>query len=325
MRWLAALMLLCVPALSGAALSGASAQTAYPTKLVKIVVGFPAGSSVDILTRFYAQKLGDRFGQQFMVESRPGGAGNIAAESVIRSEPDGYTLYIGTVSNTIGTTLLKTLKFNFADDMAAVAQIAITPNILVVNKDLGVSTVDEFVALAKSKPGQIFYASSGIGSAPHMAGELFNLMTQAGLVHAPYKSNPPALMDLMGGRIASVFSTAPTAAPYIRDGRLRGLAVTSAKRASVVPDVPTMDEAGLKGYDTAIWFGVFAPKGTPEPILQMLGDALAQINTAPDMIAHLASNGAEPATMARAPFAAYVRAETKKWKDVIEAAKISAE
>ncbi len=305
--------------------ASAMAQAPYPNRIVKIVVGFPAGSSVDILTRFYAQKLGERFGQQFIVESRPGASGNIAAESVIRAEPDGYTLYIGTVSNTIGTSLLKNLKFNFAEDIAAITQIAITPNILVVNPSLGVSTVSEFVALAKSRPGEIFYASSGIGSAPHMAGELFNLMTKAGLVHAPYKSNPPALMDLLGGRIASVFSTAPTAAPYIKDGRLKGLAVTSAKRTSVVPDIPTMDEAGLKGYDTAIWFGVFAPKGTPQPVLQALATALADINAMPDMVAHLANNGAEPFTLPLDAFTAYVRAEAKKWKEVIETAKISAE
>lgn len=303
----------------------AHAQSAYPNRIVKIVVGFPAGSSVDILTRFYAQKLGERFGQQFIVESRPGASGNVAAGSVVQADPDGYTLYIGTVSNTIGTTLLKNLKFNFAEDLAAISQIAITPNILVVSPTLGVADVSAFVALSKSRPGQIFYASSGIGSAPHMAGELFNLMTQAGVVHVSYKSNPPALMDLMGGRITSVFSTAPTAAPYIKDGRLKGLAVTSAKRAAIVPEVPTMDEAGLKGYDTAIWFGMFAPKATPRPILEALAGALAEINTKPDMVAHLANNGAEPATMPLDAFAAYVRAETKKWKDVIEMAKITAE
>jgi tripartite-type tricarboxylate transporter receptor subunit TctC len=302
----------------------AQAQT-YPSRIVKIVVGFPAGSSVDILTRFYAQKLSERFGQQFIVESRPGAAGNIAAGEVVRADPDGHMLYIGVVSNTIGTTLLKNLKFNFAEDLAAISQIAITPNILVVNPSLGVSTVSEFVTLAKSRPGQVFYASSGIGSAPHMAGELFNLMTKAGLLHAPYKSNPPALMDLLGDRIASVFSTAPTAAPYVKDGRLRGLAVTSAKRAKVVPNVPTMEEAGLKGYDTAIWFGVFAPKATPRAIQVALADALADINKMPDMIAHLESNGAEPATMRLEAFAEHVRAETKKWKEVIEAAKITAE
>ncbi|MCC7347884.1 MAG: tripartite tricarboxylate transporter substrate binding protein [Variibacter sp.] len=303
--------------------AGVAQAASYPTRLVKIIVGFPAGSSIDILTRIYAQKLSDRFKQQFIVESRPGAASNIAAESVVHAEPDGYTLYVGTVSNTVGTSLLKNLKFNFAEDLAPISQIAVTSMVLVVQPKLGIATVSEFVAHAKARPGQVFYASSGVGSAPHMAGELFNLMTKAGIMHVPYKAIPPALVDMLGGRIDSVFATTPTAAPYINDGRVKALAVTTARRAKVTPNVPTMAEAGLAGYDSGVWFGFFAPKKTPEPILQELETALAQINTQPEVIALLADTGNEPFTMPRQQFGEFVRAETAKWRDVVSFSKMS--
>ncbi len=216
-------------AMLGLSALASQAQEGAPAK---IIVGFPAGSSIDILTRIYAQKLSDRFKQQFIVESRPGAASNIAAESVVHAEPDGYTLYVGTVSNTVGTSLLKNLKFNFAEDLAPISQIAVTSMVLVVQPKLGIATVNEFVAHAKARPGQVFYASSGVGSAPHMAGELFNLMTKAGIMHVPYKAIPPALVDMLGGRIDSVFATTPTAAPYINDGRVKALAVSLTRLSS---------------------------------------------------------------------------------------------
>jgi tripartite-type tricarboxylate transporter receptor subunit TctC len=299
------------------------AQADYPNKVVRIVVGFPAGSSVDILSRVYAQKLSERFGRQFIVESRPGAAGNVAAEAVSRAEADGYTLFVATVSNTIGASLLKNLKFSFADDFAGIALFASAPNVLVVNPSLGVSSVQELVALAKKRPGEVFYASSGNGSAPHMAGELFNLMTGAKLAHVPYKAIPPALVDLVAGRVSTVFATAPTVASFVKDGRLKALAVSTAKRSALMPDIPTMQEAGLAGFNTAIWYGFVAPKKTPPAILKQLADAVAAISLLPEVRTQLANNGADPLSLTLGDFDAFIGDEVKKWKEVVSYAKLS--
>jgi tripartite-type tricarboxylate transporter receptor subunit TctC len=302
---------------------GAQAQSVYPVRVVKIVVGFPAGNSVDILTRVYAQKLSEKFGQQFIVESRPGASGNVAAESVARAEADGYTLFIATVSNTIGASLLQNLKFDFSEDFAAITLFASTPNILVVSSSLGVSTLQDLIRLAKSRPGELSYASPGIGSGPHMAGELFNQMTGANLVHVPYRGTPPAIVDLLGGRLPAVFATVPTAAPYVKDGRVIGVAVSTARRSALVPEVPTMAESGLVGFDTGIWYGVVAPKGTPQPVLRALAEAFAEITEMVDVKIQLANNGAEPQRLALEAFGSFIKDEIKKWRQVIKIGKIA--
>lgn len=314
---------LCAALVTAGSSAGGLAQSDYPAKVVRIVVGFPAGSSVDILSRVYAQKLGERFGRQFIVESRPGASGNVAAEAVSRADADGYTLFVGTVSNTIGASLLKNLSFSFADDFAGIALFASAPNVLVVNPSLGVSSVADLVGLAKKKPGEVFYASSGNGSAPHMAGELFNLMTGAKLSHVPYKAIPPALVDLVAGRVATVFGTAPTVAPFVKDGRLKALAVSTAKRSALMPDVPTMQEAGLAGFDTAIWYGLVAPKATPPAILKRLAEAVAAINELPEVRTHLSNNGADPLLLTLGDFDTFIREEVKRWKEVVAFAKLA--
>jgi tripartite-type tricarboxylate transporter receptor subunit TctC len=314
---------LCAALVTAGSSAVGLAQSDYPAKVVRIVVGFPAGSSVDILSRVYAQKLGERFGRQFIVESRPGASGNVAAEAVSRADADGYTLFVGTVSNTIGASLLKNLSFSFADDFAGIALFASAPNVLVVNPSLGVSSVADLVGLAKKTPGEVFYASSGNGSAPHMAGELFNLMTGAKLSHVPYKAIPPALVDLVAGRVATVFGTAPTVAPFVKDGRLKALAVSTAKRSALMPDVPTMQEAGLAGFDTAIWYGLVAPKATPPAILKRLAEAVAAINELPEVRTHLSNNGADPLLLTLGDFDTFIREEVKRWKEVVAFAKLA--
>lgn len=301
----------------------AQAGASYPSRIVKVLVGYPPGSSADILTRIYAQRLSEQFGQQFITENRPGASGGLAAEAAIHAPADGYTLLVGTVSNTIGASALKNVRYSFADDLAAIALVANAPNILVVPPSLGVGSVMELVAFAKARRQQVLYGSAGIGSSPHLAGELFNYLSGAGLVHVPYRGIPAALVDLLGGRLAAVFATAPAVAGYIADGRLKALATTTSKRAGLAPNVPTMAEAGLDGYDTAIWYGVLAPKDTPDNIRASLADALLAANARPDVQAQLAANGAEPRELKLDAFAAFIREDIKKMKVVVDYAGIS--
>ena len=295
----------------------------YPVRPVKIIVGFPAGSSADILGRVYAQKLSERLKQQFIVENRPGASGNLAADIVARSEPDGYTIVVGSVANTISMSILQDLKFSFTDDLAPIAAVADAPNVLTVTPSLGVSSVADLIKLAGKKPGEILYGSPGAGSAPHLAGELFNLMASVKLTHIPYQGVPASLTDLLGGRISVVYGTAPTVAGYVKDGRVKLLAVTSVKRTALLPDVPTLDESGLKGFDTSIWYGFFAPKNTPLEVRKTIAGALMASNEEPDVRKVLSANGADPMKITIDDLSAFVRADAMKWKGVVEAARIS--
>ena len=299
-----------------------AAQT-YPTRPVKIMVGFNPGSSADILGRVYAQQLSARLGQQFIVENRAGASGNLAPQLVSRAEPDGYTLVMGSVANTISVSLLKDLKYNFAEDLAPIAAVADAPNVLAVSPSLGVSNVAEFIKMLKAKPGEVLYGSPGVGSAPHLAGELFNMMAGVKLMHIPYQGVPSSITDLLGGRISVVFGTAPAVAGYADDGRIKLLAVTSAKRSSLFANVPTMDESGLKGFDTSIWYGFFAPKNTPLGIRKQIADALILANEATEVRNALHASGSDPLTMTLDDFSAFVRADVEKWKHVVDAAQIS--
>lgn len=317
-RLLVAILLL----LMAGTVANVHAQETYPTRVVKIVVGYPGGTSSDILARIYAQKLSERFGQQFIVENRPGASGTLGSGSVARAVPDGYTLLLCVQADAIEASA-KDLTFNFAEDFSPIAAIASLPIILVVRPDLGVSSVKDLIALAKRQPEKIFYGSAGIGSTPHMAGELFNYMSGTKLVHVPYKGIPAALIDLLGGRIQAVFATAPTVAGYINDGRLKALATTSAKRSSLAPNIPTMAEAGINGYDVAIWYGFVAPKRTPEPIRRALAEAIVAANAQPDVQKQLANIGAEPLFLTLEKYGTFIHAEVKKWKTVVDYAGIS--
>jgi tripartite-type tricarboxylate transporter receptor subunit TctC len=301
------------------------AEPAYPNRVVKILVGFVPGSSVDILTRIYAMKLAERFGQQFVVDNRAGAGGGLAAEAAVHAEPDGYTLFMTTSANAIRQSALKTVKFKLEDDLDAVALVASAPEVLVVNPSLGASSVKELIALARARPGGLLYGSAGIGSGPHLAGELFNYTGGVRIVHVPYRGIPPALVDLIGGRLAAVFATAPTVSGYIADGRLVALAVSTAERSRLAPDIPTMAEGGLPDYDTSLWYGVVAPKGTPRDIRAALADALVAANAFPDVQAQLAANGAEPLALKLDAFTAFIRDDIKRMKTVVDYAGIAVE
>jgi tripartite-type tricarboxylate transporter receptor subunit TctC len=298
----------------------ARADESYPSRIVKIIVGFPAGSSADILGRVYAQRLGEVFKQTFIVENRAGASSNIAAEYAVRSAPDGYTIVIGSTANTISTNTLS-LKFDFAKDLSPIIAFANGPVVLMVSSTLGINSVKDFVTYAKARPGKVMFGSSGTYSGPHMAGELFSQVTGADLSFVPYQGVPAAISDMLGGQIPSVFATSPTAASFVADDRVKLLAVMADKRSDLIPDVPTMREAGIEGADTSIWYGFFAPAGTPLEIRTKLADAIAKINELPDVQEALARNGARPMAVRLDDLGKYVIEDTARWKAVAQSVK----
>jgi len=302
------------------AASDARAQADYPSRPVRIIVGFGPGSAADISARLVGGRAGAILGQQFVVEGRPGAGSNIAAEYVARAEKDGYTLFLGTAANAINATLTPNLTFDFAKDFAPVALITALPNILVVHPSLGVRSVPELIALAKSKPGEIFFGSSGIGTAPHLSGELFNVMAGTKLVHVPYQGSAQAATDLLSGRIQVMFSPASTVLPQVAEGRLVALASTQLKRAASAPDLPTLSEAGLPGFDTSVWFGLQAPTGTPKTVVDRLNGAINEALRAKEVLDGLRAAGIEPLGGSPEDFARTIASEIKKWADVVTAA-----
>jgi tripartite-type tricarboxylate transporter receptor subunit TctC len=301
-------------------LGTAHADDAYPVRPVRIIVGFGPGASADIAARVLAQKLGETLGQQFIVEDRPGGGSNIATEYVARASKDGYVLLFGTVANTINTTLSKNLTFDFAKDFAPIAFAVTLPNILVVHPSLGVDNVADLIGLAKSKPQQIFFGSSGVGTSPHLSGELFNEMAGVKLVHVPYPGSAQAVTDLLAGRVQVMFSPASTVLPHVADGKLKALASTQLKRTTAAPDLPTMTEAGLAGFDTSVWFGLLAPAGTPGEVVAKLNHAVNDALSAGEVPALLKAQGMEPLGGTPEAFARIIAGETEKWARVINAA-----
>jgi tripartite-type tricarboxylate transporter receptor subunit TctC len=304
----------------GAALSsGVSfAQADYPNKPVRIVVGFSSGSSADVAARVIAQGLIREMGQQFVVENKPGASSNIATEGVARATPDGYTLLTGTIANTINASLYQKLPFDFGKDFAPIGLIGAVPNLLVVHPALGVNTVNELIALAKSKPGQIAYGSSGNGTSPHLSGELFSGVTGIKLIHVPYKGSSQVMVDLIAGRVSLMFSPASTALPHIKAGKLKALATTGLERSAVAPDLPTLSELGLKDFSTTVWFGLVAPAGTPPAIVERLAKAVAAARNSADVKAQFHSQGFDIASGGPKEFAEYIRTETEKWAQVIK-------
>jgi len=289
----------------------------YPVRPVRIVVGFPPGGTSDILARAIAARLSDPLGQPVVVENRTGAGGNIGAESVARAAPDGYTLLMGTTSQAISQSLYKKLNYDLLKDFAPVTQAVNYSNLLVVHPSAGVSSVGELLVLARAKPGVLNYGTAGNGTPPHMTGELFKSYTGVNIQHVPYKGGAPAIVDLVAGQIPVMFDNVPPLLPHVRSGRIRALANTSLTRLSVLPDVPTLDETGLKGFDAVGWNGLLAPAGTPREVVARLHTEVARILRTPDVRDQLTAQGAEIVANSPDEFAAWIRNEVKKWAGVV--------
>jgi tripartite-type tricarboxylate transporter receptor subunit TctC len=291
----------------------------YPTRPVRIIAGFAAGGGVDISARLIGQWLNERLGQSFVVENRTGAGGNIGTEAVVNAAPDGYTLLLATVPNAVNAALYGNLKFDFIRDIAPVAGIIRVPMIILLHPSMPVKTVPELIAYAKANPGKVNMASAGNGSAPHMAGELFKMMAGVNMVHVPYRGQGPALTDLLGGEVQVLFATAPGTTDYIASGKLRALAVTSAVRAQVAPELPPVGDF-VPGYETSQWYGMCAPGKTPVDIIGKLNKEINAGIADPAMKARLAALGGEPLPGTPAEFGRLIAEETEKWAKVVKAA-----
>jgi tripartite-type tricarboxylate transporter receptor subunit TctC len=311
-------------ALGAAALPAVSCfawAQSYPARGARIIVGQAAGSGADFIARLLGQRFSERLGQAFIVENRPGAAGNIATEVAIRAPADGYTLLIVSQTNTINTTLYDKLNFDFIRDITPIASLFRASLVMEVHPSVPVKTVPEFIAYAKANPGKINMASAGIGSVQHVAGELFKFMTGVDLVHVSYRGSTPALAALMAGEVQVMFDTTLTATPQILAGTVRPLAVTTATRVDTLPDIPAMNDF-LPGYEVSAWLGVGAPKGTPAAIVDMLNREINAALADPMINARIASQGARVFTSSPTDFANFISAETAKWGRVIRAANI---
>jgi tripartite-type tricarboxylate transporter receptor subunit TctC len=309
-----------------AAFAGAGADHVlaqdYPSKPVRILVSTAPGGMADTLGRLLAAHLTQAMGQQFFVENR-GGAGNIIGiDLVAKSPPDGYTLLVCAGTITINHIVYKKLPYDVVRDLVPITQLVSVPNVLVVHPSQPFKTLAEFIAAAKAKPGQINFASAGVGSNLHLSMELLKAMTGINVVHVPYKGVGPAMADLLGGHVASMVSNVASARPHVMSGKLRALAVTSRNRAPALPDVPSMDEAGVKGYEVLNWFGMFAPAGTPAPIVTRVHAEAKKLLEAPEMRKRLANEGAQPIASTPSDFAAFVKSEIAQWSKIGRAAKI---
>jgi tripartite-type tricarboxylate transporter receptor subunit TctC len=309
----------CVAVLACAAAPHVLAQAAYPTKPVRLVVPFPPGGTTDILARAAAQKLTEAWGQQVIVDNRPGAGGNIGAELVAHAPPDGYTLLMGTVgTHAINASLYSKLPYDHIKDFAPIVLIAGVPNVLEINPSLPVTNVQELIAYAKANPGKLNFASSGNGTSIHLSGELFKSLTGVSMTHVPYKGSALALTDLVGGQVQLMFDNLPSSLQFIKAGKLKALAVTSTTRAAALPDVPTMVEAGVPGYEASAWFGILAPAGTPRDVVMRTNAEIVKWLASPDAREKLASQGAIAAGGSPEDFARHIAAETAKWAKVVK-------
>jgi tripartite-type tricarboxylate transporter receptor subunit TctC len=297
---------------------------AYPSRPVHLIIGYAPGGSADMTARLFGQWLSQRLGQQFIVESRPGGATNIGTEAALHAPPDGYTLFLASPANTTNPALFAKLNFDFIRDITPVAGLIRFPDVVVVNPALPVHTIPEFIAYAKANPGKLNFASSGIGSTLHVAGELFKMMAGVDIVHVAYRGGAPALVDLMSGRVQVMFDNVPTSLPYIRAGKLRPLAVTSTTRAAVLPDVPTVADY-VPAYEASAWYGIVGPKGLPADVVDKLNGEVNAILAEPQVKTQLADLGASLLPGAPADFGKLVADETQKWGKVIRFAGIKPE
>jgi tripartite-type tricarboxylate transporter receptor subunit TctC len=314
-------------ATAGFAALSASAQTAtnYPSKPIKIIVPFPPGGTTDALARILGQRFTAAWGQPVVVENRPGAGATVGADVVAKSPADGYTLLMGAAHHTIAQAVYGKLPYNFGRDFAPVSVIALVPNMVVVNANVPAKTIQELVALANAQPGKLNYGTAGAGTAHHLIGEMFKLRTGVDIMHVPYKGSAPALADLVGGQVQLMFDTVTSGLPQIKAGKTRALAVTTAKRSSAMPDVPTLSETILPGFDVGTWFGIVAPAGTSPAIVEKIHAEIASTVNAPDVRKHLLEMGAEPVGNSPSEMAAQIKSELSAYESLAKQIKLNVE
>lgn len=300
-----------------AAPTGALAQHAYPDHPIRMILPYPPGGPTDLLARVVASRMGDPLGQTVVIENKPGASGMIGAEMVARSAPDGYTILANASLHVINPVVQPTQRYDAFKDFVPITQLADVPLVLVVNNDSPVRTVRDLIAQAKASGGKLNFGSAGNASSQHLAGESFKLAAQVQMQHVPYKGSSPALTDLMGGQIQLMFDSMPSAMPFIKSGKLRAIAVTTPKRSNALPDVPTVAESGLPGFNISTWYGLWAPRSTPPAIVEKLAASAAAVLKRPDVRQQYADMGAEPVGSSPSAFAAYTVAEGKKWAEIV--------
>lgn len=310
--------------ISAIASIGSAAALDYPTRPVKWVVGYPPGGATDIIARLIGQRMSERLGQQFVIENKPGAGNNIATESVIKAEPDGYTILLVNPANYINASLYANLKFNVVRDLAPIAAFNRVPNVMTVAKDVPAKTVAEFIAYVKANPGKVNLASSGNGTSVHLSGEMFMMMSGVKMQHIPYRGAAPALTDMLGGQVQLIFDNMPSILQHIRAGSLRALAVTSTTKSSLLPDVPVLADT-IPGYEASALFGAGAPKNTPKEIIEKLNKAFNEVLAEPAIKARLIDLGGEPLPGPPEAFGKMIAAETEKWEKVVKAAGLKVE
>jgi tripartite-type tricarboxylate transporter receptor subunit TctC len=298
--------------------TGALAQQ-YPTRPIRLIVPFPPGGGNDIVARLVATRLGEALGQQVVVDNRGGAGGTIGSDIASKAPPDGYTLLLNNISLAVNHTLVPKLPYDTLRDLAPVSLLGRQPNVVVVGNAVPVKSVRELIDLARAKPGEVTYGSGGVGTASHLATEMLKLMTKTDMVHVPYKGLGPALTDLVGGRLHLIISTLASALPHIKSGKLRPLAVTTAQRTNFYPDVPTLSEAGVKGYEFSTWYGLLVPARTPKAIVDRLNAESRNVLASPAVKEQFAAQGLEPASSTPQEFGSYLRSEVEKWGKVVKA------
>ncbi len=323
----AAAATLHAPPVQAQATSAATTGTggAWPQRPVRLVVGYAAGGATDVIARLVAVKLGERLGQPVVVDNRAGANSNVGAELVAKSPPDGYTLYVFTIANTINASLYGKLGYDPQKDFEPIGLIAKIPNILVVNNNLPIKSVADYIRFAKESKDGITFASSGSGSSIHLSGEMFKMQTKLNMLHVPYKGSAPAVTDLLGGQVQSMFDNTPSALPHVQGGRLRAIAITSAQRSPLLPDVPTVAESGFPGFDVQSWFGLAAPAGTPKPIVERLNTELVKVLNAPDVRQRFQELAATPEPGTPEQMRSFATAEIQRWREVVKASGAKAE
>ena len=308
---------ICMATLAAAVLAAPALAQDYPSKPVRIIVPFPPGGSTDIITRTIGQKLSEDWKQAVVVDNRPGAGANIGAEALVKSAPDGYTLFMASTIHSINPSLYPKLSYDPVKDFTPIIAVAETAQVLVIHPSVPANTLKEFIALLKAQPGRLAYSSAGNGSQPHLAAELFKMMTRTYMLHIPYKGGPPAMTDLLAGQVQASFATAPSAVPHVKSGKIRALGVSTRARVPALPEVPTLIEAGLPGYDASGFFGLVAPAGLSPALVERINASVTRVLKEPAIRRSLSEQGAEPMTSTPAEYAALIRDEVSKWGKVV--------